>query len=84
MYKRQQILKDDLFKDWYAIYPERFQNKTNGITPRRWLGLCNPCLLYTSNKKLLKDAGYDITDITNFETLKTVAEDIHALSLIHI
>ncbi len=37
-----QILKDDLFKDWYQVYPERFQNKTNGITPRRWLGLCNP------------------------------------------
>ena len=37
-----EILKRDLFKDWYAVYPERFQNKTNGITPRRWLGLCNP------------------------------------------
>ena len=37
-----QILRDDCFKDWYQVYPERFQNKTNGITPRRWLGLCNP------------------------------------------
>ena len=37
-----QILKDDLFRDWYAVYPERFQNKTNGVTPRRWMGLCNP------------------------------------------
>ena len=37
-----QILKDDCFKDWYYAYPERFQNKTNGITPRRWVGLCNP------------------------------------------
>ena len=37
-----QILKDDCFKNWYAVYPERFQNKTNGITPRRWIGLCNP------------------------------------------
>ena len=37
-----EILKNDLFKDWYKFYPERFQNKTNGITPRRWLGLCNP------------------------------------------
>ncbi|MBQ5748677.1 MAG: glycogen/starch/alpha-glucan phosphorylase, partial [Oscillospiraceae bacterium] len=35
-----EILKNDLFRDWYRIYPERFQNKTNGITPRRWLGLC--------------------------------------------
>ena len=37
-----QILKDDCFKEWYCVYPERFQNKTNGITPRRWIGLCNP------------------------------------------
>ena len=37
-----QILKDDCFKEWYAAFPERFQNKTNGVTPRRWMGLCNP------------------------------------------
>ena len=37
-----QILKDDCFKDWYHAFPDRFQNKTNGITPRRWIGLCNP------------------------------------------
>ena len=37
-----EILKNDLFSDWYRLYPERFQNKTNGITQRRWLGLCNP------------------------------------------
>ncbi len=28
-----QILKDSLFRDWYQVYPERFQNKTNGVTP---------------------------------------------------
>ena len=37
-----EILKNDVFRDWYSVYPERFQNKTNGITQRRWLGLCNP------------------------------------------
>ena len=36
-----QILKDSVFADWYKIYPERFQNKTNGITQRRWIALCN-------------------------------------------
>ncbi len=36
------ILQNDVFKDWYAVYPKRFQNKTNGITQRRFLGLCNP------------------------------------------
>lgn len=32
------------FHDFYEMWPEKFQNKTNGITPRRWLLLCNPCL----------------------------------------
>ena len=36
-----EILKHQLFADWYRVFPERFQNKTNGVTPRRWLGLCN-------------------------------------------
>lgn len=36
-----EILKDTVLNDWYKVFPERFQNKTNGITQRRWLGLCN-------------------------------------------
>ncbi len=36
-----EILKDTVLDDWYKVFPERFQNKTNGITQRRWLGLCN-------------------------------------------
>lgn len=38
------ILTASLFKDFYELTPEKFQNKTNGITPRRWLLLCNPGL----------------------------------------
>ena len=37
-----EILKDSVLKSWYEIFPEKFQNKTNGITQRRWLYLCNP------------------------------------------
>jgi glycogen phosphorylase len=38
------IVRTRLFKDFYDLYPERFNNKTNGITPRRWLLGCNPAL----------------------------------------
>lgn len=36
------IIKDELFKEFSEIFPEKFQNKTNGVTPRRWLAFCNP------------------------------------------
>lgn len=39
-----EIIKKNTFRDFYQMFPDRFQNKTNGITPRRWLLLCNPGL----------------------------------------
>ena len=50
-----EILKRDLLKEWYEIYPDRFLNKTNGITQRRWLGLCNPELSELITKKVGSD-----------------------------
>ena len=37
-----ELLKHGLFKDFYEMWPEKFNNKTNGVTPRRWLALANP------------------------------------------
>ena len=68
-----QILKDDLFKDWYAIYPERFQNKTNGITPRRWLGLSNPELCGLLDSKV--GAGY-LKHLDHLEGLKAGIDEM--------
>lgn len=38
------LLRAGLFKDFYDLWPNRFNNKTNGVTPRRWLAHCNPAL----------------------------------------
>ena len=56
-----ELVKTTLFPEWYARFPERFQNKTNGITQRRWLGLCNPELCALLSKHIegdfIRDAG---------------------------
>ena len=62
-----QILKDDCFKNWYSIYPERFQNKTNGITPRRWMGLCNPELTGMVRELIGKDYLRDLDKIAELK-----------------
>ena len=82
-----QILKDDCFKDWYYAFPERFQNKTNGITPRRWLGLCNPELTAMLREKVggdflknldligeLKNQIYDET-VVEFNDIKHLKKE---------
>ncbi|GIW22807.1 MAG: hypothetical protein KatS3mg068_1814 [Candidatus Sericytochromatia bacterium] len=47
-----EIIKQHLFKDFYEIFPEKFQNKTNGITQRRWLLKANPCLAELITEKI--------------------------------
>ncbi len=67
-----EILKNDALKEWYAIYPERFNNKTNGITQRRWLALCNQELSGFINDKI--GSGW-VTDLSKLKKLETFAED---------
>ncbi|XP_023335716.1 glycogen phosphorylase isoform X4 [Eurytemora carolleeae] len=46
------LIKKTLFKPFYELWPHKFQNKTNGITPRRWLLLCNPLLADVISDKI--------------------------------
>ena len=62
----------DRFRDFYEMFPERFQNKTNGITPRRWLLLCNPGLSDIIAEKI--GEGW-VTDLYKLRDLKKYAED---------
>ncbi|MBQ9264458.1 MAG: glycogen/starch/alpha-glucan phosphorylase [Clostridia bacterium] len=66
-----QILKKDVFSAWYQVYPERFQNKTNGITQRRWLGLCNPELSGLIAGKI--GEGF-LTNLDELERLKPMID----------
>ena len=58
------ILKADLFANYVSIWPTKFQNKTNGITPRRWLRFCNPELSNIITKWLRTDEW-----VTNLDLL---------------
>ncbi len=67
-----QILKDDCFRDWYQVYPERFQNKTNGVTPRRWMGLSNPELTQMIKYRVGTDF---LKDMDQLSKLKPMIDD---------
>jgi len=51
-FMHSELIKKDLFRPFYEFWPEKFQNKTNGITPRRWLLLCNPMLADLISEKI--------------------------------
>ncbi len=68
-----QILKDTVLADWHSIYPDRFRNETNGITQRRWLGLCN-MELSALITELLGDDGW-LVDLDRLKELTKYADD---------
>lgn len=67
-----ELLKTTVFKDFYEMFPEKFQNKTNGVTPRRWLLLCNPGLSDLICEKIGDDW---ITDLSKLKKLERYVKD---------
>jgi starch phosphorylase len=67
-----QLLTQHLFRDFFELWPEKFNNKTNGVTPRRWMVSSNPDL-----SKLVTDTIGEawITDLTQLRKLTPYAED---------
>ncbi|MCP4594750.1 MAG: glycogen/starch/alpha-glucan phosphorylase [bacterium] len=67
-----QILKDRVLREFYEFYPDRFNNKTNGVTPRRWLKKANSPLAF-----LISEAIGDgwVTDLDRLRELAPLADD---------
>ncbi|MDX1489927.1 MAG: glycogen/starch/alpha-glucan phosphorylase [Pseudohongiellaceae bacterium] len=66
-----ELLKTGLFKNFYELWPEKFNNKTNGVTPRRWLGFCNPSLASLITQTI--GDGW-LTELDQLEKLKPYAQ----------
>ncbi len=66
------LLKENVLKDFYEMYPDRFNNKTNGITPRRWLMVANPRLTDLINSSIGQSWQ---TNLHEIKKLEKFAED---------
>ncbi len=75
------ILKEDTFKGYYKLWPSRFQNKTNGVTPRRWLRTCNPGLAQLLTEKIGDDSW--VKDIDKLAELAQEPVDDALLERLH-
>ncbi len=76
-----QILKDEVLNEWYRLYPDKFVNKTNGITPRRWLKLANRQLSDLITELLGSDDW--ATDLDQLKKLEAWIEDDRVLDRLH-
>ena len=66
------LLKEGLFKDFYELWPGKFNNKTNGVTPRRWLAGCNPELADLITATI---GPAWVTDLAQLQKLMPYADD---------
>lgn len=66
------ILKNRVLKEWYLLYPERFNNKTNGISQRRWLALANEELAQFITDKI---GSSWVTDLDKLKDMEKYASD---------
>ena len=73
-----EILKDEVLAPWNTLYPGKIINITNGITPRRWAGLCNPQLSAMLTRLLGSDSW--LTDLSQLKKLEPYAWDDHIIN----
>ncbi len=76
------LVKTDLLPDFHELWPERFNNKTNGVTPRRWLLHCNPRLTRLLSSRI-GSSWIDLPELARLQTLAAFADDEDLLEALH-
>ena len=61
------LLSEGLFKNFYELWPHKFNNKTNGVTPRRWVAYANPLMTQLISDKIGKDWVRDLNEISHIK-----------------
>lgn len=69
-----QLMKETIFSDFVQMYPDRFCNKTNGITPRRWLAQANPPLAQLIDSRIGPLWRKELTQLAHLRGLATEPE----------
>ncbi|WP_296510412.1 glycogen/starch/alpha-glucan phosphorylase [Rhodoferax sp.] len=73
-----ELMKESIFFDFATLWPERFNNKTNGITPRRWLAQANPALSAVLDKQVGTGWRRDLTQLSGLNAVLTQPKVIEA------
>ena len=76
------ILRENLFKDFYELWPQKFHNVTNGITPRRWLLKANPMLAQLISENIGEEWITELDRLENLEKFKSDKAFLDALAKI--
>ena len=68
-----ELLKQDVLRDFAELWPEKFRNKTNGVTPRRWIGARQPAPRAAASRERIGEGW--IRDLDELRRLEPLAED---------